>query len=63
MSREITWTQEEPGWYTSEIGGIVQERDGKWWFYPKSGGEASGPSETLGEAKAAVGPGMVVAGG
>lgn len=49
----MQWHMQEPGSYTSDIGGIVS--DGKnWWFYP-SRGEAdntkAGPWKTLQEAK------------
>jgi len=29
----LAWTKEEPGWYTSPIGGVCHEDNG-WWFYP-----------------------------
>jgi hypothetical protein len=30
----MEWIKQEPGWYTeSNIGGICQERNGKWYVY------------------------------
>lgn len=29
----LSWVKQEPGWYTSEIGGVCREDNG-WWFYP-----------------------------
>ena len=30
----VQWERQRPGWYTSELGGIAQESDGWWWFWP-----------------------------
>lgn len=31
----VMWVREEAGWYTSTLGGICQEGDGRWHFYPR----------------------------
>ena len=31
----VEWTRQEPGWYTSELGGLYLERDGWWWFWSR----------------------------
>lgn len=49
----VIWHKEEPGWYTSELGGICIEEDGTWWWYPKDTATAFGPFLTLGQAKEA----------
>lgn len=42
------WVKEEPGWYTHEIlGGISQERDGKWYAYPTYNMSKYGPFGSL----------------
>jgi hypothetical protein len=49
----MQWIMQEPGWYTSEIGGIVS--DGKrWWFYPRGREDSTkaGPWTTLKRAQA-----------
>ena len=32
----VTWSRQEPGWYTSELGAICRELNG-WVFYPAAG--------------------------
>lgn len=51
MARE--WGQIEPGWYTSELGGIVDEGAGKWFYYPRERPDVIGPFKTLAAAKEA----------
>ena len=49
----IQWEQQEPGWWTSELGGICA--DGKnWYFWPRGGKPTDkriGPWKSLREAK------------
>lgn len=47
------WTKQEPGWYTSDIGGISEEEKREWFFWPKtlSTPKRFGPWKTLKEAK------------
>ena len=52
----MTWKKQEAGWYTSELGGICKERNGKWYFYPIEIKEdiftnRSGPFTTLAVAR------------
>ena len=47
----ILWEKSDTGWYTSPIGGICRERDGKWHFYPKDSDEVFGPFTTMRIAK------------
>jgi len=42
---KINWQREEPGWYTSEAGGICRETSG-WYFHPRKSG-CHGPYKTL----------------
>jgi len=42
---KINWTRQEPGWYTSEAGGICRETSG-WFFHPFKS-EYHGPYKTL----------------
>lgn len=57
----MEWVKEEAGWYTSKVGGICQERDKKWYYYPITSTpthifeERQGPFDTLTEAKRRVG--------
>lgn len=52
FDKMISWERQEPGWYTSYAGAIVQERDG-WWFYPVAAGKPNiGQLPTLKAAKA-----------
>lgn len=38
------WTWQEPGWIIRDgVGGIVHERDDRWWGYPTDGTERIGP--------------------
>jgi len=37
-----TWQLQEPGWYTSTLGGICHESNG-WWFYPAESMKRFGP--------------------
>lgn len=30
----VTWERQGPGWYTSALGGVCRERNGRWYFYP-----------------------------
>jgi hypothetical protein len=47
----ITWEQQQKGWLTSEIGGIVREKDG-WHFWPLAhDADSIGPFKTAEEAK------------
>jgi hypothetical protein len=52
---KTNWERQEPGWYTqSNIGGICQERDGKWYVYPLSGQsieDRNGPFKTFAKAR------------
>ncbi|TAL43861.1 MAG: hypothetical protein EPN91_05755 [Salinibacterium sp.] len=49
----MDWQQQEPGWHTSKLGGIVQER-GKWFFWPLDPSvDSVGPWASLKDAKAA----------
>lgn len=54
MPRSVNWERIEAGWYTSEIGGIVEEDDG-WYFYPidKPDSARVGPFDTLAQAREA----------
>ena len=45
----IKWECQEPGWYTSSLGGIVQERDGLWYWHSIDG-IMLGPWKTLKQA-------------
>jgi hypothetical protein len=47
----INWQRQEPGWYTSEVGGISEEKDGKWYVYPSRINTTFGPFRTLDEAQ------------
>lgn len=47
----ILWQRQEPGWYTSEAGGIVKEKDGKWYVYPSRFNTTFGPFPSLEEAQ------------
>lgn len=48
MRNKDDWNQEEAGWYTKiGVGGIVQEDDGYWYFYPVSGDDRHGPYTSL----------------
>lgn len=55
----MKWERQEPGWYTSELGGLCREGV-RWWFYPSDRGEGSiyahryGPYRTLAEGKRVV---------
>ena len=50
----IKWECQEPGWYTSSLGGIVQERvHGQWYLYPIADKRVLGPWRTLEQAKEA----------
>jgi len=49
---DFEWEMQEPGWYTSSLGGIVEEVDG-WWFYPTNKPDAGCRFATLKAAKAA----------
>jgi len=51
---KINWEQIEPGWYTSEVGGIVKEKDDKWTLYSIDSEDFVGKWNTLKEAKKAV---------
>ena len=48
----IVWEMQEPGWWTSEIGGLCAEGS-KWFFWPKtlSTPKRLGPWKTLKDAK------------
>jgi hypothetical protein len=46
------WERQEPGWYTSAIGGISLEGAGRWYFWPTEG-EKLGPYKSLAAAKTA----------
>jgi len=49
----MTWTREEPGWYTCAQDGICREANGMWWFYRRGRplSERTGPYLTLEKAK------------
>ena len=49
----MIWKREEPGWYTSEKGGIIHESDNMWYFYPVyvENDTGKGPYKTLKQAK------------
>lgn len=47
------WEKQDKGWYTSELGGIAQEADRKWYFYPIEETKRSGPFKTMKDAVAA----------
>jgi hypothetical protein len=48
------WSFIEPGWYTSDLGGIARERSGQWFFYPRFADDrADGPFASLAIAKQA----------
>jgi hypothetical protein len=49
----VVWQQQEPGWYTSERGGICQGRDGKWYWYPSDNTSVRGPWPSMWQAKKA----------
>lgn len=47
----VIWKCQEPGWWTSRLGGIVQEEDGRWVFHANDPpGTTVGPFKTLREA-------------
>lgn len=51
----MEWEMQEPGWWTSKIGGVCSDGAGKWFFWPRGGrpdDPAIGPWKTLKEAKA-----------
>ena len=50
---ERSWERQEGGWHTKEgVGGVVLEKDGKWWFYPAQHLEPRhGPFTSCGAAK------------
>ena len=50
----VQWSRQEPDWYTSELGGLVLERDGWWWFWPLGGYAPMHRWRTLREAKRGV---------
>lgn len=58
MDQEVRhcWERQEPGWHTSEAGGVCRERGGRWYGYPahRTLRERLGPFRTLREAMAAV---------
>ena len=48
----MTWSRQEPGWYTSELGEIRRALNGWWFFSSASRPEYSGPAwPTLREAQ------------
>ena len=48
----VKWAQQEPGWHTSERGGVVRENGG-WWFYPIDKSQKYGPFRSMAAAKLA----------
>ena len=51
---QVTWDKYEHGWYLHpQLGGICQESDKKWYWYPAIGGDKQGPFDILREAKEA----------
>lgn len=52
--QKIEWEQQEPGWWTSELGGICNDGTGKWFFWPRGGkpdDPGIGPWKSLKQAK------------
>lgn len=50
----MEWIKQEPGWYTeSNIGGICQERDNKWYVYILNSKplDRKGPFKTFAQAR------------
>jgi hypothetical protein len=51
--RQVVWEMQEPGWWTSELGGICN--DGRnWYFWPRGGKPDDpkiGPWKSLKQAK------------
>ncbi len=47
----MKWVKQEPGWWTSEAGGVVLEADAKWWAYPVGSTLKYGPYVSISEAK------------
>lgn len=46
------WEQQEPGWWTSDLGGIVKAGECRWFYHAVFGkGTDAGPFKSLGEAK------------
>jgi hypothetical protein len=48
----INWELQERGWYTSDRGAVLRERDG-WWFYPADQTPRYGPFRSMAAAKIA----------
>ena len=49
----VKWTQPVAGRWTSELGGIVQGKEGGWYWYPADGSSLRGPWPSLRQAKLA----------
>jgi hypothetical protein len=49
------WEQQEAGWWTSDLGGICLEKNGRWYFYPRDEDTTTmGPFRSLRDAMKAV---------
>jgi hypothetical protein len=48
------WTMRGRGWHTSELGGVLREQDG-WYFYSKDDDAPAGPFKTKEAAMEAAG--------
>jgi len=52
MPDDIIWEKQERGWYTSAIGAVCIEDDGKWYFWTVDNlGPMTGPFKSLRAAK------------
>jgi hypothetical protein len=47
------WEKQDIGWYTCDLGGVAQEADGMWYFYPIGSDPRKGPYESAKSAKEA----------